>query len=81
MSGRETGSYGCDSSTSTKPESSLTSREEESDITSSTSDENRKENEDYIPFEEGPVFGMLGRPQIQRGKTFWEKKYITELPI
>ena len=77
MSGRDTGSYGCDSSTSTEPESSLTSREEESDITSCTSDENRKENEDNLPwnndvFEDASLFGMV-RPQIQCGKTFWKK--------
>ena len=86
MSGKETGRYGWDSSTSTEPESSITSCDEESERTSCTlsSDENGKENEDNIMWnndriEDGPLLGMV-RQQIQRGKTFW-KKYMTELAI
>ena len=74
MSGRETRSYGFDSSTSTEYESSSRSHEEESDITSYTSDENRKENGDDLPwnndiFEDVSLFGLV-RQQIQHGKTF-----------
>ena len=76
MSGKETGPHWWYSSTSTEPESSITSRDEESERTSCTlsSDENGKENEyntiwNNDETEDGRYFRML-RPQIQPGKTF-----------